>query len=348
MQEVILAKRAIIHCGDIAVAWSDIERVIEMFLYPDGFDGLEIMELANHICQFAHIRRFHLDYIGRYRDWVPGLTCEELLGITCDWPFMPKATDERDRIYGFMGLLLEEDRFNVPVDYPSESTMARIAFDVSRVVIGRIGRRCMTYCNDACSRPFGLPTWAPNWYSCQSGDFRAWNDIYDAAKGTAWNPRLLSTSFAKPKLKLRGLLVCHIGKILTKDARSSSDSNPTLQSFQLWESDFASALQKVADRENTGAATSFRDRLWWLAILGIPASGQWPVTNLERRQLLTAYEVFVGIRQPPNSWDINKRHEWYERESAFYRRALKFDKHRPFVTSNGYPGLGQASVQVDD
>jgi len=347
MQEVILAKRAIIHCGDIAVAWSDVERVIEMFSYPDACNGLDVMALALQICQHAHIRRLHLDYIGRYRDWLPGLTWEELLGITCDWPFMPKATDERDRIYGFMGLLLEEDRFNVPVDYSSESTVARIAFDVSCVVIGRTGPRCMIYCNDARSRPFGLPTWAPNWYSCQSGDFRAWNDIYDAAKGTTWTPRLISTSFAKPKLKLRGILVCHIGKILAKDARSSSDSNPTLQSFQLWESDLASTLRKTADAGRVAAA-SFCDRLWWLAIMGIPSSGRWPVTDFERRQLLAAYEVFVGIRQPPNSLDIDKRHDWYERESVFYRRALKFDKYRTFVTSNGYPGLGQASVQVDD
>lgn len=95
----MLAKRAIIHRGDIAVAWSDVERVIEMFSYPEAFDGLDIMELANHICQYAHIRRLHLDYIGRCRDWVPGLTWEELLGIICDWPFIPKATDERDRIW---------------------------------------------------------------------------------------------------------------------------------------------------------------------------------------------------------------------------------------------------------
>jgi len=236
MQEVILAKRAIIHCGDVAVAWSDVERVIEMFSYPDACNGLDVMALALQICQHAHLRRLHINYLGRYRDWLPGLTWEELLGITCEWPFMPEATDERDRIYGLMGLLLEEDRVNVPADYSSESTVARIAFDVSCVVIGRTGPRCMMiYCNDARPRPSGLPTWAPNWYSCQSGNFRAWNDVYDAAKGakgTTWTPRLLSMSFANPKLKLMGILVGHIGKALTKDARSSSDSKPTLRSFQ--------------------------------------------------------------------------------------------------------------------
>ena len=170
MQEVILAKRAIIHCGNVAVAWSDVERVIEMFSYPDACNGLDVMALALQICQHAHLRRLHIDYLGRYRDWLPGLTWEELLGITCEWPFMPEATDERDRIYGLMGLLLEEDRVNVPVDYSSESTVARIAFDVSCVVIGRTGPRCMIYCNDARPRPASLPTWAPNWYSCQSGN----------------------------------------------------------------------------------------------------------------------------------------------------------------------------------
>jgi hypothetical protein len=153
-------------------------------------------------------------------------------------------------------------------------------------------------------------------------------------------------SFANPKLKLRGILVGHIGKILTKDGRSSSDSKPTLQSFQSWESDLASTLRKTADAGCTGAAASFCDRLWWLAIMGTPSSGRWPVTDFERRQLLAAYEVFVGIRQLPDSLDIDKRHDWYEEESAFYRKALKFDKYRPFVTSNGYPGLGQASCNI--
>ncbi|RFU27303.1 hypothetical protein B7463_g9013, partial [Scytalidium lignicola] len=348
MQEVILAKSAIIYCGDVAVAWNDIEWVIEMFSYPDACNGLDVVALALPICQRAHLRRLRLDYLGRYRDWVPGLTWEELLSITCEWPFMPEATDERDRIYGLMGLLLEEDRVNVPVDYSSESTVARIAFDVSCIVIGRTGPRCMIYCNDARPRPSGLPTWAPNWYSCQSGNFRAWNDVYDAAKGTTWTPRLLSMSFANPKLKLRGVLVGHIRKTLTKDARSSSDSKPTLQSFRSWESDLASTLRETADRGGTGTAASFCDRLWWLAVMGIPSSGRWPVTDFERKQLLAAYEVFVGIRQPPDSLDIDKRHDWYEKESALYRKALKFDKYRLFVTSNGYPGLGQASVQVDD
>jgi hypothetical protein len=348
IQEVILAKRAIIHCGDVAAAWSDVERLIEMFSYPNTYSGLDVTVLGLQICQHSHFRRLHLDYLGRYRDWVPGLTWEKLLDITCGWPFGLEATDKRDHIYGLMRLLLEEDRVKVPVDYSSESTVARTAFDVSCVVIRRTGSRCMIYCNDARPRPSGLPTWAPNWHSCEPGNFRAWNDVYDAAKGTTWTPRLLSISFAKPKLKLRGMLVGHIAKTLTKDAISSFDSKPTLQSFQSWESDLASTLRETVNAGYTRAAASLCKKLWWLAIMGTTSLGLWPVTDFERRQLLATYEVFVGIRQPPKSLDIDKRHDWYEEESAFYRKALKFDKYRPFVTSNGYPGLGQASVQVDD
>ncbi|KFY09754.1 hypothetical protein V492_05354 [Pseudogymnoascus sp. VKM F-4246] len=171
---------------------------------------------------------------------------------------------------------------------------------------------------------------------------------YMTLLGGTWTPRLLTTPFAKPKLKLRGLQVCHIRKILTTDAGLSSDSSPTLGSFKFWESDFVSALRETADMGSTMAATSICDKLWWLAIMGKPRSSRESVTDLERRQLLAAYEVFVGIKQPSDSLYINKRHDWYEKESAYYRTALKFNKYCPFVTSNGYPGAGQASVQVGD
>jgi hypothetical protein len=348
LQEVILAKRATIHCGDVAVLWSDVERVIETFSYPDAFDGLDIEGLGLQICQQAHLRRLRLDYLGRYRDWVPGLTWEELLHMSYGRPFMPEATDERDRIYGLMGLLLEQDRIKVPVDYSRESTMTRIAFDVSRVVIGRTGPRYMVYCNYVHPRPSGLPTWAPNWFSFYSGGFRALNDVYNAAKGMSWTPRLLSMAITDPKLNLRGILLGNVGNVLTKSATSPSDCIPTLQSFRSWELELASTLRETSETGLTRGTASFRDRLWWLAIMGIPSTSRGPVTELERRRLFDAHEVFVGIRQPPDSLDVDKRDDWYKENSAFYRNALRFYKYWPFVTSNGHPGLGQAGVQVDD
>jgi hypothetical protein len=82
--------------------------------------------------------------------------------------------------------------------------------------------------------------------------------------------------------------------------------------------------------------------------MGTPPTSRHPVTDLERRQLFDAYEVFVEIRQPPDSLDVDKRHDWYKEKSAFYRNALRFYNYCPFVTVNGHPGLGQAGVQVDD
>jgi len=76
-QEAILAKRAVILCGDVAVGWNNIEWVIEMFSYPDACKGLDVMALALQICQRAHLRRLRLDYLGRYRGWVPMIYCND-------------------------------------------------------------------------------------------------------------------------------------------------------------------------------------------------------------------------------------------------------------------------------
>ena len=82
--------------------------------------------------------------------------------------------------------------------------------------------------------------------------------------------------------------------------------------------------------------------------MGTPSSGRRPVTDSEKEHLRAAYEVFVGIKEPPDSLHVDRRHDWYEQKAMFYRNALKFHKYRPYVTLHGHPGLGQASIQVED
>lgn len=343
MQELILAKKAIIYCGYIKVDWKVMERAIEIFSYPGCFPrgDLDFQNFGMQVATVAHLRRLRLEYLGRYRNWKPGLSWEELLSLS-RWPHLPEATDERDRVYGLMALLNEEDRNRIAVDYSPGSTLARLLFDVSCVVIGRIGPRCMVLCNNWERRiddaPFpGLPTWSPNWLSSHGMHFNPWDDVYNAARGTTWEPKLLSISFANPKFRLRGVTVDYITKIWLQHATAYTGgdySSPTFQKFKSWSCDVSSALKKTADVDN----------LWWLAIMP-----RWTrITDTERQQLLSAYEVFSGIRdsaQPLNNEEWNK---WNEEESASYRKALRFHMRGSFVTSNGHPGIGYLSVQEND
>lgn len=341
MQELVLAKRAVIYCGDVVVDWNVMERAIEIFSYPADLPecNLNFFNFAIQIVRIAHLRRLRLDYLGRYRDWTPGLTWEELLSHVM-WPYLPEASDERDRIYGLMAFLRGEDRNSIAVDYSTDSTLAKILFDVSRVVIGRTGPRCMVLCDDwerhvnGTSLP-GLPSWAPNWLSGRGRKFHPWEDVYDAARGTTWTPKLLPISFANPRFRLRGVLVDHIVKVWSQYDIASTDgeiSAPTLYDFRSWSSDIGSAVTNTADVDN----------LWWLAVMPTSTS----VTDSERKQLLASSEVFLGIRGPPKSLSEQDCHRWHEEESEFYRKALKFHRQSSFVTSDGYLGLGSLSIQV--
>lgn len=345
LQELILAKRAVIHCGNVVIDWNVMERVIEMFSYPKDLPkcNTDSNEFAKQIIRVVHLRRLRLDYLGRYRDWTPGLSWEGLLE-QIRWPYLPQATDERDRIYGLMALLNEEDRNGIKVDYSTGSTLIKILFHISCIVIGRTGPRCMVYCDDWQRHVYppeglspGLPSWSPNWLSGKYAQFKAWEDVYDAARGTKWTPKLLSISFADPKLRLSGIMVDHIVRAWSKYALTSTDGGdltPTLQDFRSWSSDIGSASTMTVDADN----------LWWLAVM----PSKFPIPDSKREQLLAAYAVFSGIIEPNESLSDEERRKWCEEKSAVYRKALKFHEQTSFVTSKGHLGLGSLSVQVED
>jgi hypothetical protein len=128
IQEVVLAKEASVCCGNLAVAWTNILEVIQLcsllILSKNPRLGNRAREIAFTVGHFNLIDRQHLE--SRENDH-PGLTLEELLSFTLYIkPGTMQATDSRDRVFGLLPLLRDEDREAIVVDYSDATTPASV------------------------------------------------------------------------------------------------------------------------------------------------------------------------------------------------------------------------------
>jgi hypothetical protein len=74
-----------------------------------------------------------------------------------------KATDQRDMIYSLFGLMKEEDRAAIRVDYSPSHTVTEVFMDVARYCIStRYGPNLLVEAGISHNVP-NLPSWAPDW-----------------------------------------------------------------------------------------------------------------------------------------------------------------------------------------
>lgn len=76
-----------------------------------------------------------------------------------------EATDQRDKVYSLIGLLKQEDRQNIHVDYSESNTVAEVYTAIARYLVSTSD--CMRMLAHAGkSRNYAqLPTWVPDWSS---------------------------------------------------------------------------------------------------------------------------------------------------------------------------------------
>lgn len=202
MQEVSLARSAVLLCGSKSVAFDKVEMVIGGLVrkHPGKSDD-EHEFCANFVCSaFSHfsmrvfVRRTQLQSDCTSGSGGPGQKASMILANTRNL----FATDPRDKIYGIQGFFgdPQSDPENIfpPPNYGK--TAADVYADVARTIIIK------TKTLDVLSTCYGfvrtvpdLPSWAPSWnhtpleYFSVAG-FKAANDSYVVYEASGDNQTL--------------------------------------------------------------------------------------------------------------------------------------------------------------
>jgi hypothetical protein len=169
VQELALARSAVLVCGSKFEAFANVEVVIDGLVRDHADRSVEEFEFCTTFVTATFPQYFMRDYVkrrelrsDRFENAGPGEKALEILNSTRNL----RATDPRDKIYGILGLFgdPESDPQNIfpPPDYTK--TVAELYSDVTRAIIVKT-------CNlDVLSTCYGflrtvpdLPSWAPCW-----------------------------------------------------------------------------------------------------------------------------------------------------------------------------------------
>ena len=122
---------------------------------------------------------------------------------------LTQARDQRDKIYSLFGLMEDEERAAIPIDYSPDRTVADVFMDVAKHCIPTLyGPRLLVEASISRTIP-GLPSWAPDWTCIYRTALNT--GIYNACASLHQPIKLLSDG---RKIKMTGLKVesvAHVG-----------------------------------------------------------------------------------------------------------------------------------------
>ncbi len=180
VQEVALASKARVLCGTKSVPLNIFDSALSVVnISPHGFTGG--LSGVFYTCIPLQIRRRLI-----YNKIKPALP-DILIHYTAP-PSRPfySASNPRDIIFGILGLISEEDRLGLVVDY--HKTVARVFTEVTKALLGyapKIGPSnfSLEWCCPR-SKPLSyekvhLPSWVCDWSALGRYGFRVWPVSYD-------------------------------------------------------------------------------------------------------------------------------------------------------------------------
>ncbi|OAQ60653.1 heterokaryon incompatibility protein [Pochonia chlamydosporia 170] len=359
IQEAILPEEASMMCGTLVVSWRNILEAIQFFsllLLDTHLDlAAQAQEIAFAVGHFNLVNRYYLE---ASEESSPGLTLESLLdSIRYIKSGVIKATDNRDHMYGLMGLLKDKDRDAINVDYSKRTTLANINYDMSCILLGRNGPQVMSLCERSPMHQDGLPSWG---FDCldiggtkgpallgQIQFRKETNSPYNASSGTSWTPRKLSIPFKQPRLTLRALRQGRVQGLV----QTVLPPQFTVDEFRDWLSELETKTRDIASGKVPEVETEYLlSLIWRLPIAGIALRNWKPPTHEEDVQLLRGFKILLGLVPKPENIgnDIERFREWFQEGVDLYMRSIKLLWHKAFVTSCGLPGLGPKDVLEDD
>lgn len=382
VQEVVLAKAAMVLCGNEFVLWEDVKDIWFVLLAVShrvlriGNDKYSNLANAVNIIIgiFGHLEAASTNYeaslINAQERGVgeAGLSLFEALEVTFQSNTVA-ATDERDMIYGILGMVQPEDRCKIPVDYSSTNTMERVSFDVSKVLLMKYGPNILS----SYQRLFSVkhhPAAIPSWVIDRTSEFRTVlavkvedrhpiNNLYHAAKGTSWEEwsarsEIGQASYGEPRISLPGRIVgrvANVGKTLV-DMTVQKYSAEWYAVVTKWLFELIDMLEtyRASLAGNSEFLTSTLENVWRVPVLDSDVDGTARADDgLWGEVFLAGFETLTLTGKKQSWFDVDDEEQTELPNDLFmYLGACKVQRQRSFVDSTGRPGTTLQDVQVGD
>lgn len=291
-----------------------------------------------------------------------------------------KVTEYRDRIYSLLGLAVDAEDLGITPDYSDmgdPGALARALTDAARSMItsktsGRTEALCFSQFPKLPGIADYLPSWVPDWQSStkpsfyeinaatEAHIFAACGGFLDAEPVPSSNPKVLG---------LRGYLVGTIEAVSQGEAWAVQKSDPVRYLGYL------SEIEKLADRaaskcDNVAAAhqAAFHGRhrreesawrvpigdLYWNVEKGMHRATEEGAGRYFKQYVEYALFTIQCSREPDDDVREKMMEDWgvYEkiRRGDFdYWQSMEYmNGKRPFLTENGFVGMGPADSREGD
>jgi hypothetical protein len=361
IQEVALARKTAVMCGNHSVVWEDLRECLQVFewmiLYPDT--DVKYRRLY-HILGDIYPNVSHIGYSsdGYKRSleessdadkasFSAGMSLlETIMWTSTGTGDAIESTDPRDRIYGLLGMVREEDRKKIKIDYTADSTISKVLFDVTKALVEEHGPDVFSFCRET-TLSATLPSWVPDWTADRipiigGVDFGKESD-YNASKGTAWIPVAIGASYSSPGIKLRGNILGSIKKV-GSEFKTSPNTPTYLEDYRKWIIELTEMIMEgfeaLPDRQDA------LDSLWRVPIRDLALV--YRADNEDPEKLIQGFDVLVGKTPAPSNLDETGQAAWVMSESWGYRRCMKVYYQSTFVDWAGRPGLGPLKMAHGD
>ena len=345
VQEAILAKDAYVLCGEHSSEWDDTVSAFEIFewmlLYPSiEPKDRQFMTMAGNIWRdLSHWMRIRSSFESEGRE---GLGLLVVLMWTAATRSI-QATDPRDRIYGLLGLVNEQERGRVPVDYTKDTTLSKILFHVTKILMENHGPDILTFKQNSDSSP-PLISWVVDWTAPLIGNIgdveldagdKKFEHRFNACKNHDWIPRSFEIAYESPCLHLKGWVIGNVENV-GQHFQTKPDSKSYLQDCYDW----LSELQGLAGASDSDQLV--KSNLWRVAVADTGAVGRAGDDEACQR----GYDILTKKELPPA--DIQDQQAWAFQESWGYRRWWRVYYRRAAIDQEGRPGLVPAQTQPGD
>lgn len=360
IQEAVLARRATLWCGSDALDWDTVLAALRAFQLavslprPEAATTAAISILADVNQDLSHFRVCAERFQAGSSSNGGGMALMETLYCTLKADI--QSTDPRDRIFGLLGLVRDEDRALVPVDYSASTTLADILLVITRVLLRKHGPEILCYCAPSLA-PESLPSWVVDWtaqkevrlWTKRIGGAWADDGAFNASKGLLWDGCSVSSISREPVLILPGVIVGSVDQI-GSEFTTSSNSPEYLQACRAW---LIELRRMVSHRDVDPLVADERlSNLWRLPIADKSLAGDRTSPDDEapiHYNLLmgTTTSSEVGSTADSDSETRNDGKDIIDKTFEYRRRWYLYDR-RPFTTNGGHPGLTLSNVNPGD
>lgn len=258
-----------------------------------------------------------------------------------EWAY--ESTDPRDRIFALLGLSSDSGALGVSADYSRECKT--VYLEVAEKLLSQSRTLDIMYAVIGQKRVKGMPSWVPDWSTSKPATFglRPLRRFSASGPLSPSSPEFTTDEFGNRLLALSGCKFDTVKTVmpLQWDPRWCSNFYQETRADE-----FIQSLRSFGISNGTASDSvhDVTDALWKTPIADCdaffhPSRGARPAASAAMK---ASFDAFIGIRKGDS--------KWREIASRPYIHVMNLisAQRRLFISSQGYYGLGDESLQTGD